>query len=166
MVWNGTLQYGMVWYGVVWYGMVWSGMVWYGLVWSGMVWYGMVWYGMVWYGMVWSGTLVWYGLVWYGLVWYGMVWYGMVWFLSRMGYITDKCTTPFLHGDRLLSSVHARMRNNCSNLKCDLFVNHLSETNLCEYCNVPENANHYFLHCTGLRLQMFHSTRMECWAKH
>jgi len=131
MVWNGTLQYGMVWYGVVWYGMVWS--------------------GMVWYGMVWYGTLV---------------WYGMVWFLSRMGYITDKCTTPFLHGDRLLSSVHARMRNNCSNLKCDLFVNHLSETNLCEYCNVPENANHYFLHCTGLRLQMFHSTRMECWAKH
>jgi len=50
----------------------------------------------------------------------------------------------FLHGDRLLSSLHARMRNNCSNLKCDLFVNHLSETYLCEYCNVPENANHFF----------------------
>jgi len=74
--------------------------------------------------------MVWYGMVWYGVVWYDMVWYGMVWFLSRMGYITDKCTTPFLHGDRLLSSVHARMRNNWSNLKCDLFVNHLSETNL------------------------------------
>ena len=49
----------------------------------------------------------------------------------------------FLHGYRLLSSLHARMRNNRSNLKCDLFVNHLSETNLCEYCNVPENAYHF-----------------------
>ena len=50
------------------------------------------------------------------------------------------------------------MRNNCTNLKCDLFVNHLSETNLCEYCNV----NHYCLHCTRFtneRLQMFHSPR-------
>ena len=68
----------------------------------------------------------------------------------------------FLHGDRLLSSLHARMRNNCSNLKCELFVNHLSETNLCEYCNVPENAYHYFSHCTRFtneRLQKFHSTR-------
>ena len=38
----------------------------------------------------------------------------------------------------------------------------LSENNLCEYCNVPENANHYFFHCTRFtneRLQMFHSTR-------
>ena len=48
-----------------------------------------------------------------------------------------------------------------SNLKCDIFVKHLSETNLCVYCNVPENANHYFFHCTRFtieRLQMFHST--------
>ena len=41
-----------------------------------------------------------------------------------------------MHEDRLLSSLHARIRNYCSNLKWDLFVNHLSETNLCEYCNV------------------------------
>ena len=40
------------------------------------------------------------------------------------------------------------MRNNCSNLKCDLFVKHLSETNLFVYCNVPEIANHYCFHCT------------------
>ena len=58
--------------------------------------------------------------------------------------------SPFivLHGDRLLSPLHTRMRNNCSKLKCDLFVNHLSETSLCVYCNVPENAKHYFFHCT------------------
>ena len=43
----------------------------------------------------------------------------------------------FLHEARFLSSLHARMRNNCCNLKCDLLVNHLSETNLCVYCNVP-----------------------------
>ena len=54
------------------------------------------------------------------------------------------------------------MGNNCINLKCNLFVNHLSETNLCEYCNVPENDNHYFFHCTQFtneRLHIFHSTR-------
>ena len=76
-----------------------------------------------------------------------------------------------MHGDRLLSSLHTRMRNNCSNLKCELFVNHLSETLLfllvrylsethCVYRNVPEN--HYLFHCTRLtneRLQLFHSTR-------
>ena len=61
----------------------------------------------------------------------------------------------FLHGDRLLSSLHARMRNNCSNLKCDLFVNHLSETNLCEYCNVPENANHFYFILPGLLTNAF-----------
>jgi len=67
----------------------------------------------------------------------------------------------FLYGDRLLSSLHALMRNNCSNLRCDLFVNHLSETNMCVYCNVPENADHYLSHCTQYtneRLHMFHSS--------
>ena len=77
-----------------------------------------------------------------------------------------------MHGDRLLSSLHTRMRNNCSNLKCELFVNYLSETlllllvrylsenHLRVYRNGPEN--HYLFHCTRLtneRLQMFHSTR-------
>ena len=62
---------------------------------------------------------------------------------------------PFLHGDRLLSSVHARMRSYCSNLKCYLFVNHLSETNLCEYCNVPENANHFYFILPGLLTNAF-----------
>ena len=47
------------------------------------------------------------------------------------------------------------MRNNFSNLKCDLFVNDLSETNLCEYCNVPENANHYFSTVPGLLTNAF-----------
>jgi len=42
---------------------------------------------------------------------------------------------------------------------CKPFIRNLDR---CEYCNVPENANHYFLHCTRFtneRLQMFHSTR-------
>ena len=64
--------------------------------------------------------------------------------LLRSKFPTRTVPLHFLHGARLLSSLHARMRNNCSNLKCNLFVNHLSETNLCEYCNIPENAYHYF----------------------
>ena len=58
------------------------------------------------------------------------------------------------------------MRNNFSNLKCDLFVNDLSETNLCEYCNVPLNANHYFfsffrnLHPWNCQLLLF---GIEAW---
>ena len=82
--------------------------------------------------------------------------------LLRSKFTSRTVPLHFLHGDRLLSSLHARIRNNCSNLKYDLFVNHLSETNLCVYCNVPENAYHYFVHCTlftNERLHMFHSTR-------
>ena len=44
----------------------------------------------------------------------------------------------------------------------DHYLNRLHATYLCEYCNVPENANHYFFHCTRFtneRLQKFHSTR-------
>ena len=68
----------------------------------------------------------------------------------------------FLHGSRHLSIFHARLRNKCSDLKYDLFLNHVSEHDLCIYCNMSETADHYLFHCTRYtneRLQLFEDTR-------
>ena len=65
------------------------------------------------------------------------------------------CPLHFLHGDRILISLHARMRNNYSNLKCDLFLNHLPDSNLCVYCNVPENADHNFFSVPSLLTNVY-----------
>ena len=37
----------------------------------------------------------------------------------------------FAPGNRYLSVLHARIRNNCSNLNNDLFINHLRDNPLC-----------------------------------
>ena len=43
--------------------------------------------------------------------------------------------------------MHARIRNNCSNLSHDLFINHLTQNSLCS-CNLEiENAEHFFFRC-------------------
>ena len=68
----------------------------------------------------------------------------------------------FMHGNRLLSILHTRLRNNCSDLKHELFINHVSDHDLCFYCNVIENVDHYFFHCNRYRnerLQLFRETR-------
>ena len=69
----------------------------------------------------------------------------------------------FFHGTRKLSVIHSRLRNNCSNLKNDLYNNHLIDSNLCTLCKVPENASHYFFECTlytNERIQLF--TELRC----
>ena len=68
--------------------------------------------------------------------------------------LTD-CPLHFLHEDRVLISLHARMRNNYGNLKCDLFLNHLPDSNLCIYCNVPENADHNFFSVPSLLTNVY-----------
>ena len=53
----------------------------------------------------------------------------------------------YTYGVRYLSVMHARIRNNCSNLSHDLFINHLSQNSLCS-CNLEiENAEHFFFRC-------------------
>ena len=43
--------------------------------------------------------------------------------------------------------MHARMRNNCSNLLADMYLNHLILNALCS-CNLEiENAEHVFFRC-------------------
>ena len=68
----------------------------------------------------------------------------------------------FMKGQRRLSVLHARLRNNCSDLKSDLFQNHLTDSLSCICGNVNENAIHYFFECENYsnpRLVMFRSTR-------
>ena len=50
-----------------------------------------------------------------------------------------------------MSVSHARLRNNCSNLNNDLFINHLRERPFCSWCNVIEDAKHYFFPCNQYR---------------
>ena len=57
----------------------------------------------------------------------------------------------FTSGNRYLSVIHARIRNNCSNLSNDLFINHLRDNPLCNWCNEIEDSKHYFFHCNNYR---------------
>lgn len=68
----------------------------------------------------------------------------------------------YMHGNRSLSVIHARLRNNCSNIQHDLYLNHISDVNLCSHCTVPEDAEHYFFQCKlfrNERYDMFLDTR-------
>ena len=67
-----------------------------------------------------------------------------------------------MKGQRRLSVLHAILRNNCSDLKSDLFQNHLTDSLSCSCGNVNENAIHYFFECENYsnpRPVMFRSTR-------
>ena len=48
---------------------------------------------------------------------------------------------------KYISVLHARLRNKCSNLNNDLFINHIRDNPLCDLCGVVEDAIHYFFHC-------------------
>ena len=67
-----------------------------------------------------------------------------------------------MEGQRKLSVLHARIRNNCSDLKCDLFQNHLTDDKRCICGNDNENALHFFFECeiySNLRVIVFRQTR-------
>ena len=50
-------------------------------------------------------------------------------------------------GDRFLTVMHCRIRNNCSNLHADLFINHLRTNPTCQCSNDNEDASHFFFDC-------------------
>ncbi|MCG8097314.1 MAG: hypothetical protein JAZ17_27465 [Candidatus Thiodiazotropha endolucinida] len=65
-------------------------------------------------------------------------------------------------GNRYLSALHARIRNNCSNLRLDLFINHLSPSFTCSCSDEAEDAAHYLFRCSHFineRVILFQSTR-------
>ena len=59
----------------------------------------------------------------------------------------------FTIGNRYISILHARLRNNCSNLNNDLFRNHLRDNPLCDLCGMIEDAIHYFFHCRKFTIE-------------
>lgn len=68
----------------------------------------------------------------------------------------------YIKGDRKLSILHARIRNNCSNLKYDLYQNFLEPNPVCECGSEAEDARHYFFVCQfyrDARQELFRSTR-------
>ena len=68
----------------------------------------------------------------------------------------------FLKGKRQLTVYHARIRNKCSDLKFDIFNNHVSESHLCTCGYGSEDAEHCFLKCNiyqNQRIAIFNATR-------
>ena len=67
----------------------------------------------------------------------------------------------YFFGNRYLSIIHARIRNNCSNLNNDLFLNHLKSDPICACGTGAEDAEHFFFKCnrnTDKRTILFRST--------
>ena len=74
----------------------------------------------------------------------------------------DKVVPHYLHGNRYLSVLHARIRSNCSNLNEDLYHNHLTLNPYCACNKDVENASHFFFECAlhrEHRLELFRQTR-------
>ena len=68
----------------------------------------------------------------------------------------------YLAGNRFLSTMHARVRNKCSDLNSDLFHNHLRQDPYCSCFTEIEDAEHFLLRCKNhenQRLTLFNSTR-------
>ena len=72
--------------------------------------------------------------------------------------IPDKPPLYFSTGIRIANILHARLRQKCSSLKCDLFrCNWIASCN-CDCGNYMESVDHFFLKCniyTEHRIQLF-----------
>ena len=81
----------------------------------------------------------------------------------KNSYITNTDVLSFyLVGDRYFTILHARIRNNCSNLNNDIYVNNLRAKPLCSCLKENEAANHYFFKCVSYinqRVILFQTTR-------
>ena len=89
--------------------------------------------------------------------------------LLKTKFPTVEAPLHFLHGSRLLSVIHARLRNDCSDLKRDLFNHYVSTLDKCQICNEMENAEHFFFKCRiyhNHRVYEFTTTRILHPIKH
>ena len=59
----------------------------------------------------------------------------------------------FIIGERKYSVIHSRLRNKCSNLNNDLYMNHLSPSPNCFCSQQEETACHYFFHCNNYAIE-------------
>lgn len=74
-------------------------------------------------------------------------------FKSRLQkhFFPNKIPLWFYHGNTRFSNIHhCRIRNHCSALRSDLFLNFVTDSPICTYCteNVDEDAIHFFFNCT------------------
>ena len=62
--------------------------------------------------------------------------------------------------DIYISVLHAMLRNKCSNLNNDLFINHIHDSSLCDLCGVVEDVIYCFFHCRRFTIerQVFNDT--------
>ena len=69
----------------------------------------------------------------------------------------------FLCGERYWSVLQARIRNNCSNLNHDLYINHLCNSPACSCGFIMEDADHFFFNCPNYpnaRITLFNTTQI------
>ena len=68
----------------------------------------------------------------------------------------------FSMGNRYMSVIHARLRNNCSGHNSNLFRNHIRNNPLCDLCDVAEDVSHYFFQCRkySVERQVFNDTNI------
>ena len=74
----------------------------------------------------------------------------------------DQVPQHYLNGNRKFSILHARIRNRCSNLNLDLYINHLKDDPICDCHGGAESPEHYFFECqrfTAQRINLFNQTR-------
>ena len=68
-------------------------------------------------------------------------------------------------GNKLLSIIHALFRNNCSDLKRDLFLNHFFDHDICSHCKIPETSDQFILiiprHSASASLKLQHASFLE-----
>ena len=81
-------------------------------------------------------------------------------FKSRHLQLFPVSTVPkyFSVGERKFSIIHARLRNNCSDLKSHLYANHLSNSDICSCGGYIEDVEHFFFICNKYnqhRLKLF-----------
>ena len=82
--------------------------------------------------------------------------------LKKHKFSTSQVPLYYFDGERHFSVMHARMRNKCSNLKHDLYSNHLVQSPFCNCADVSEDAEHFCFKCTNFtreRIALFHATR-------
>ena len=81
--------------------------------------------------------------------------------LKKLKFSPSQVPLYYFDGERYLSVMHVRMRNNCSNLK-HLYSNRLVQSPFCNCANVGDDAEHFFFKCTNFtreRIALFHATR-------
>ena len=67
--------------------------------------------------------------------------------LLRNSFVAPTFPKYFVYGNKKISVIHARIRNKCSDLNHDLFLNRLRDNEICDGGFEKEDAEHYFFNC-------------------